>query len=381
MSTKFTKIIEFIKSLYKKELVPVHEPRFIGHEKEYLIKCIDSSYVSYIGEFVNLFEQKVKEYAGCNYAIATVNGTCALHIALKLVGVEKNTEVLMPALTFVATANAIAHLDAHPVFIDSDKETLGLDVGKLEIFLNNETLIRDNCCYNKRTNRKISACLPVHIFGHPAKIDEIKKICDQHNIVVVEDAAESLGSFYNGKHTGTFGKIGIFSFNGNKIVTTGGGGMIVTDDKNLASKVRHITTTAKVSHKWEYIHDHVGYNYRMPNVNAAVGLAQFECLEMFLKDKRELANLYDKFFREIGVEFFVEKANVRSNYWLNTIYLSGLDERDAFLEYANQNGVMARPVWKLMNYLKMYEKNQTTDLSNAKYISERAVSIPSGVRL
>ncbi|MBA4391150.1 MAG: aminotransferase DegT [Syntrophus sp. (in: bacteria)] len=379
----FENIIKFIRQLYGSNgTIPLHEPRFIGNEKKYLNQCIDSTYVSYVGEFVTRFEDIIKEYTGAKYAIATANGTLALHAALLLAGVKNNDEVLTQALTFVATANAITYCGAKPIFIDSDRETLGMSPVKLEEFLKNETIIKDDgFCYNKQTGNKISACVPVHIFGHPVKIEHIKSICGKYNITLVEDAAESLGSFYKEKHTGIFGKIGILSFNGNKLITTGGGGMIITDDENIARQAKHITTTAKVSHKWEFFHDEVGYNYRMPNVNAAIGCAQMESLPKYLDNKRETAALYKVFFNELGISFLVEPEGCGSNYWLNAIILKDRVQRDEFLEYCNNNRVMSRPIWTLMNKLPMYQHCQHINLENAQWLEDRVVNIPSSVRV
>ncbi len=379
----FDKIVKFIRGLYGNNgIISLHEPRFVGNEKRYLNECIDSTYVSYIGKFVVQFEEMIKAYTGAKYAVATANGTLALHVALMLGGVRPGDEVLTQALTFVATVNAISYCNARPIFIDSDTETIGMPPDKLEEFLECETIIKDDgFCYNKKTDNRISVCLPVHIFGHPVKIEEVKSICQRHNIALIEDAAESLGSLYKGEHTGTFGKLGILSFNGNKIVTTGGGGMIITNDENLANKARHLTTTAKVPHKWEFVHDEVGYNYRMPNVNAAIGCAQMENLPFFIENKRELARIYQDFFNEIGVEYFSEKKDCRSNYWLNAIILKDRAERDKFLEHCHKNNIMARPVWTLMNKLPMYRNCQHTNLDNAQWLEDRIVNIPSSVRV
>ena len=378
----FKKITDFIKNLYgNTEVVPLHEPRFTGNEKKYVAECIDSTFVSSVGEFVNRFESMVADYVGVKYVIATVNGTSALHAALVLASVKENDEVLTQALTFVATANAIAYTGAAPVFIDSDKTTLGMCPERLEDFLQNETIEKEDGRYNKKTGRRIAACVPVHIFGHPVKIDRIKEVCSRYRITLIEDACESLGSSYKGSHTGTFGIMGILSFNGNKIITTGGGGMIITDNEELGRRARHITTTARISHKWAFEHDEVGYNYRMPNINAALGCAQMELLPKFLESKRATALLYSKFFSDIGVMFFIEPPGSRSNYWFNSILLKDRTERDAFLEYSNSCGVMTRPVWTLLSRLKMYKGCQHTGLDNAEWIEERLVNIPSSVRI
>lgn len=377
----YKKITDFIKELHGNRLpIPLHKPCFIGNEKKYLQECIDSTFVSYVGAFVGKFEEMICRYTGSKYAVAMANGTLALHLALVAVGIRRDDEVLTQAMTFVATANAIAYTGAHSVFLDSDSETLGLSAEKLLVFLEQETIIKkDGYTYNKKTGRRISACVPVHVFGHPVKILDIVRICSEHNIMVIEDAAESLGSWYNNRHTGTFGKLGVLSFNGNKTITTGGGGMLLTDDFDLAKRARHLSTTAKIPHAWDFGHDEIGYNYRMPNVNAAIGCAQMENLEVFLAKKRELAKTYADFFAENKMEFFIEPKDCKSNYWLNALLLKDKTERDIFLEYTNANQIMTRPVWKLMPRLPMYENNECGDLSNAKILEARLVNIPSSV--
>ncbi|MCF8296738.1 MAG: LegC family aminotransferase [Saprospiraceae bacterium] len=374
-------VISFIRNLYNTEdFIPLHEPCFIGNEKKYLNECIDTTFVSSVGKFVDLFEKKISEYTGAKHAVVTVNGTEALHISLLLSNIGRNDEIITQPLTFIATANAISYMGAHPVFIDVDRETLGLSPQKLENFLSENTEIRNNFCFNKISKRYIKACVPVHTFGHPIRIDEIKIICEKYKLILIEDAAESLGSLYKGKHTGTFGKLGILSFNGNKIITTGGGGMILTDDEELAKQAKHITTQAKVPHKWEYIHDKTAYNYRMPNINAALGVAQLDNLDNFIKNKRELADIYKNFFKKTEIEFFTEPKNAFSNYWLNVIILKGKTERDKFLEYTNSNRVMTRPVWRLMNKLEMYKYCQAGNLENSEWLEDRIVNIPSSFR-
>jgi perosamine synthetase len=374
-------IIDFIKSLYKKDIVPLHEPVFVGNEEKYVLDTIRSSFVSSIGEYVNKVEEFLAGFTGSKYAIATVNGTSALHIALLLSGVKPNTEVITQPLTFVATCNAISYCGAYPTFVDVDNDTLGMSPESLESFLAKNCLVKDDGVYNKLTNRKITAIVPVHTFGHPCKIDKIIEIANEYNIPVVEDAAEALGSLYKGKHTGTFGKFGIISFNGNKIVTAGGGGVILTSDEVLAKKAKHLTTTAKVPHKWEYYHDEIGFNYRMPNLNAALLLAQLENLEKFIKTKRDLAMQYKEFFEGLGIEFFSEPENAKSNYWLNTIFLKDKKERYEFLEFSHENGILCRPTWVLMNKLPLYKDCFSYELENAFEIEERLVNIPSGVVL
>jgi len=378
----FENTIEFIQETYNtKEFLPLHEPVFFGNEKKYLNECIDSTFVSSVGKFVDQFEQMVADYTGAKYAIATVNGTAALHIALQLVGTDEESEVITQPLTFIATCNAISYCNAKPIFVDVDKKTMGLSPKSLRNFLETETEQKDGICYNKTTGKKITAVVPMHTFGHPCKIDEITTICDKYNIALIEDAAESLGSTYKGQHTGTFGKLAAFSFNGNKTITTGGGGMIITNDETLAKHAKHLTTTAKVPHSYEYIHDEIGYNYRLPNLNAALGCAQMETLDAILKNKRELANQYSNFFATQNIDFFKESNESKVNYWLNAIILKDKEERDFFLKETNAKGVMTRPIWALMNKLEMFKNSQTTDLSNALWLEERVVNIPSGVRL
>lgn len=377
----FTEVINFIRETYKTDsFLPLHEPVFLGNEKKYLNECIDSTFVSSVGQFVDQFEEMIAEYTGAKYAIATVNGTAALHIALQLVGVDANSEVITQPLSFIATCNAISYCGAKPVFIDVDRDTMGLSPESLLAFLKEQTEQRDHACYNKITGKKISAVLPMHTFGLPCRIDEIADICKQYNIALVEDAAESLGSYFKGKHTGTFGQINAFSFNGNKTITTGGGGMIMTDDEVLAKRAKHITTTAKVPHPFEYVHDEIGYNYRLPNINAALGCAQMEKLEVILKNKKELAVMYERFFENKDMDFVSEPLNSKPNHWLNAIILEDKQERDNFLKYTNEAGIMTRPIWQLMNRLEMFKSCQTTDLSNAYWLEGRVVNIPSGVR-
>ena len=379
----YKNVVDFIQNLYQtKEFLPLHEPRFIGNEKKYVNEAIDSTFVSSVGKYVTQFEEMVAKFCGAKYAVATSNGTSALHIGLKLVGVDESCEVITQPLTFIATANAISYCNSKPIFVDVDRDTLGLSPVKLKEFLEEfVTLDGNGDCINKSTNKIIKACVPMHTFGHPCKIDEIVEICKSYNIAVVEDAAESLGSYYKGKHTGTFGRVGVFSFNGNKIITTGGGGMLVTDDEELAKRAKHITTTAKVPHPYEYIHDEIGYNYRLTNLAAALGVAQMENLELFIEKQRELAQKYDEFFKEKDVEFIIEPKGSRSNYWLNAIVLKDKNKRDEFLKCTNDNGVMTRSIWRLMNKLDMFESAQTGTLENAEWLEDRVVNISSSVIL
>lgn len=377
----YKEFVEFVRRLYGTEdFIPLHEPRFRGNEKKYLNDCIDSTYVSSVGKYVNQFEEKVAELTGVEYAVAAVNGTAALHIALLLADVQFGDEVITQPLTFIATANAIAYLNAKPVFIDIDKDTLGLSAEKLTDFLVNNTRLKpDGYCYNKISGKRIKACVPMHTFGHPCRIDKIKGICADFNISMIEDAAESLGSYFKRRHTGSFGLLGILSFNGNKTITSGGGGMIVTNNEELAKKAKHLTTQAKVPHKWEYNHDMVGYNYRLTNLAAALGLAQLEQLPGFLKEKRVIAKKYASFFNNSNINFVSEPDDCKSNYWLNTVLLENRKERDGFLEYTNANSIMTRPAWELMNRLEMFKHCQRGNLENAEWLAERLVNIPSSV--
>ena len=378
----FNNIIEFIQDTYRtKDFIPLHEPRFVGNEKKYLNECIDSTFVSSVGKYVGELEENIASYTGAKYAIATSNGTSALHISLLLGNVGQSDEVITQPLTFIATCNAISYCGAQPIFIDVDKDTMGLSPSSLKYFFENNTTVKNNQCINNKTSKVIKACMPMHTFGHPCRIDEIKEICDTYNVFLIEDAAESFGSLYKGKHTGTFGQMAAFSFNGNKVITSGGGGCIVTNDKILAKKAKHLTTTAKVPHKWEFIHDMVGYNYRMPNLNAALAVAQLENIDGFINSKRKLASSYKEFFSTQEPTFFKEPEQSKSNYWLNTILLKNKDQRDKFLEETNSRGVMTRPIWTLMNQLPMFDHAQCDDLINSKWLNDRVVNIPSSVVL
>ena len=380
-SNSFSEIIDFIKSLYPSENpVPLHAPRFAGNEKKYVIDAIDSTFVSSVGKYVDRFEEMICKITGAKYAIATVNGTCALHVALKLAGVQPGDEVITQPLSFVATANSIAYCGAKPIFLDVELETLGFDPTALESFLQVHAHIKENTCYNKTSGNRIAACVPVHTFGHPCRIDAIAEICQRYHVPLIEDAAESLGSTYKGRYTGTFGLFGIYSFNGNKTVTCGGGGAIVTDDKVLAKSAKHLTTTAKVPHSYEHVHDAVGFNYRLPNLNAALAVAQLEQLDFFIKKKRELAETYKTFFESLGIPFIHEPEYARSNYWLNAIILPDHKTRDEFLKTTNEAKVMTRPVWRLLNKLGMYRNCCTDTLTNAQWLEDRVVNIPSSVR-
>jgi len=390
-------IIDFIRSLYPgKETIPLHEPYFGGNEKKYVLDCIETNYVSSVGKYVDKFEEMIRDFTGAKYAIATVNGTAALHIALKLAGVQPGDLVITQPLTFVATCNAITYCGAEPVFVDIDSDTLGMSPDSLESWLSTNTVIEDNVCYLKevhklhelqynnnkfveiRGQRRISACVPMHTFGHPCKIDRIVDICNRYHIPVVEDAAESIGSYYKRKHTGTFGNLGILSFNGNKTITTGGGGMILTDDDELGPLAKHITTTAKKPHPWKFEHNMIGYNYRLPNINAALGCAQMEILPDILKNKRQTAKRYQDFFNKLkNIEFISEPSDSISNYWLNAILLYDEEERDQFLDYAYSQKVMCRPAWTLMNKLPMFSKCISSTLFESNMVEKQLINIPS----
>lgn len=382
-SEVFKTIVGFIKSKYPaQDFIPLHAPLFIGNEREYVLDAIDSTYVSSVGEYVNKFEEVICQITGAKYCTAIVNGTSALHMALLLADVKRDDEVLSQSLTFIATCNAISYLGAKPVFIDVDKDSLGMSPSSLLDYLENNTEKKaDGFTYNKHTQKRIKACVPMHTFGLPGRIDEIADICRTFNIVLVEDAAESIGSYYKDKHTGVFGIMGTFSFNGNKTITCGGGGAIVTNDPVIAKRAKHLTTQAKVPHQWAFVHDGIGYNYRMPNLNAALACAQLEQLEAFVQDKRQLAQEYSAFFAEIGIEFITEIKDSKSNYWLNGILLKDKEEREEFLKYSNSNGVMTRPTWELMHLLSMFDSAQRGDLSNSVWLADRLVNIPSSVRL
>ena len=378
--TDFQHTVDFIRDFYKSAaFIPLHEPRFRGKEKEYLIDTIDSTFVSSVGAYVDRFEGMMQSITQTRKAIAVVNGTAALQVALRLAGVKPGEEVITQALTFIATANAIAYNGAHPIFLDVDLDTMGLSPKAMETFLDAFGEIRDDGCYNKSTGKRIAACLPMHTFGFPVHLDELLAVCQKWNIPMVEDAAESLGSTYKGKPTGSFGQLGIFSFNGNKTVTCGGGGAIVTNDVAIGEKGKYLTTTAKKPHPYEFFHDELGYNFRMPNVNAALACAQLEQLNGFLTTKRRQAGEYADFFDKEGIKFRRELENTEANYWLMCLEMENKAERDAFLELTNSQKVMTRPIWQLMFRLPMYVNCQRDDQKNAVYLEERIVNIPSSV--
>jgi len=377
----FEQFVSFVRQLYAAspdEFVPLHVPRFRGNEKKYVLDCIDSTFVSSIGAYVNRFEQMMAESTGAKYAIAVVNGTNALHVALRIAGVKQNDLVVTQPLSFIATCNAIRYQGAAPLFIDVDSTTLGLSPSKLEEFLEGESYINDlGDCVHRASDQKIAACVPMHSFGHPTQIEEIATLCQKYHVPLIEDAAESLGSYYQGKHTGTFGMAGVVSFNGNKTVTSGGGGVILTDDADFTHKAKYLTTQAKQPHAWEYVHDEVGYNYRMPNLNAALGCAQLEQLPLLLQSKRKIAEEYAHFFENYEQAFVTEPVNSKSNFWLNTVLMKDLDDREAFLQYTNNKGVMTRPAWKLMHQLPMFLDCVRGDLTIAESLASRIVNIPS----
>lgn len=379
----YKNVVDFIHQLYQTdEFVPLHTPLFIGNEKKYMNECIDTTFVSSVGKFVDRFEEMVAAYTGAKKAVVCVSGTNALHMAMMLVGVQRDDEVLTQALTFIATCNAISYIGAHPVFIDVDRDTMGLSPDAMKAWLVKNAEIKNGQCYNKRTGRRVKACVPMHTFGHPTKLDELVALCHEYHIELVEDAAESMGSFYKGRHTGTFGRVSAISFNGNKTITTGGGGMLLFQDEELGILAKHLTTQAKIPHRWDFVHDQIGYNYRMPNINAALGCAQMENLERYIENKRATANEYNNFFADIpNVDFFTEPIECRSNYWLNVVLLQDRRAQQDFLAFTNDHGVMTRPVWQLMNKLDMFKHCETDGLVNTCWFEERIVNIPSSVRL
>lgn len=408
--------IDFIKSVYgNQEFTPLAVPVFAGNEKKYLNECIDTTFVSSVGKFVDRFEEDMAKYTGAKKAVVCVSGTNALHMSLMLAGVERDDEVLTQALTFIATCNALSYIGAHPVFIDVDKSTMGLSPDAMKEWLIRNAEVREvkkvenvkndilshtdyntpqypslpslhseptKACFNKRTGRRVRACVPMHTFGHPVRIEEIAALCEEWHIELVEDAAESIGSTYNGQHTGTFGRVGAISFNGNKTITTGGGGMLLFNDEELGKYAKHITTQAKVPHRWEFRHDHIGYNYRMPNINAALGCAQLENLDKYVASKRKVAAEYIEHFKKVdGIDFFAEPENTFSNYWLSAVVLKDKEAQLDFLQQTNDNKVMTRPIWELMNRLPMFEKCENDGLKNTIWFADRVVNIPSSVRV
>jgi aminotransferase in exopolysaccharide biosynthesis len=371
--------VSFAKNIFGDSFIPLHRPVFEGNERQYLVDCIDSNFVSSVGEKVIEFENKIAEFTGSKYAIATSNGTAALHAAIHISGVRPGDEVISQALTFIATCNAITYAGAKPIFIDVDLDTMGLSPNSLRKFLEGHAKKTAEGTFNKYSGKKISACIPMHTFGFPCRIEEISIICAEWNIALIEDAAESLGSYVGNQHTGTFSSMATLSFNGNNVITTGGGGMIITDDPDLAKRAKHITTTSKVNHPYEFFHDETGYNYRMPNLNAALGCAQMERLGEFLTVKAKLANQWHAFFENSGIDFFKAIDGNKANHWLNTLVLNSREVRDEFLKYTNKNDVMTRPIWTLMSKLPMFKDCQTDGLKNSIWLEDRVVNIPSSV--
>jgi perosamine synthetase len=363
------------------DFIPLHEPRFSDLDKEYVLDAIDSTFVSSVGPYVDRFERELADYLGAKRAVVTVNGTSALHVALRLAGVCSNDEVLTQSLTFIATANSIVYNGAHPVFLDVDRDTMGLSATAVGSFLDEYAEKRDGDVFNKFSGRRIAAIVPMHTFGLPIRIVELCALADEWGIPVVEDAAEALGSTCKGRQCGTFGQLGILSFNGNKTITCGGGGAIVTNDEGLANRAKHLTTTAKIPHRWEFVHDEIGYNFRMPNLNAALACAQLQQLDRMLADKRELATAYKTFFKTVDwAEFVDEPAGCKSNFWLNAIMLADADIRDVFLDASNGAGIMTRPIWRLMSELDMYSHCQCGPLENSQWLEKRVVNLPSSTR-
>ena len=377
-----TDTINFIRSIYNtKDSIHLHEPKFVGNERKYLLDAMDSTLVSQIGPYVDRFENDMSLFTGTKKTVAVTNGTCALQVALRLAGVQNNDEVLTQALTFVATANSISYLGANPVFIDVDLDTMGLSPKSLEEFLNQNAELRDDGSYNKKTGKRFSACLPMHTFGFMCRIDEIVEICDKWNIPVIEDAAEALGSQYKGQSCGSFGLLSAFSLNGNKIITSGGGGAITTNNIDIGNQAKHLTTTAKIPHQWEYTHDKVGYNFRMPNLNAALACAQLEQLEIMKKSKNNIYNQYKSFLKDKGLKLVDIPENTDWNYWLMSILLDDKNDRDIFLEETNNKGINTRPIWTLMYHLSMYQNSQRDSQENAEYLEQRIVNLPSSAIL
>ena len=372
-------IIRHVKTVYEGEFIPLHRPVFEANERKYLNDCIDSNFVSSVGAQVTEFENQIASFCGAKYAVATVNGTASLHTALLLCGVDRDSEVLTQALTFIATANAISYTGANPVFIDVDRDTMGMSPEALQDWLDTNTAIQRGHRVNIKTDARISACMPMHTFGLPARIEEIAAICREYGVPLVEDAAESLGSYTKNRHTGSYGDIAAFSFNGNKIITTGGGGMIVTDDQELAQRAKHITTTAKLPHPYEFFHDEIGFNYRLPNLNAALGVAQVEVLQETLKIKSEVAGEYRKLCKKLELRYIDGVEGTQPNYWLNSVLLDNKEQREEILRATNSAGVMTRPIWRLMTELPMYQRCQHDGLPVTKWLVDRVINLPSSV--
>ncbi|WP_221074096.1 LegC family aminotransferase [Agarivorans aestuarii] len=379
---KATSIVEFVRDTYKTdEFIPLHAPMFDGNEKAYVMETIESSFVSSVGKFVDEFEHKVEAYTGTPKAVATVNGTAALHTALYMAGVQRGDFVITQALTFVATCNALYHMGAEPIFVDISPVSLGICPKAVELFLDEHAEVTETGCIHKKTGRTIKAVVPMHTFGHPVDLDHLVSVCQKWNIVIVEDAAESLGSFYKGKHTGTIGNFGAVSFNGNKIITTGGGGMVLCKSSEIGIRTKHITTTAKIPHPYEFFHDEPGFNYRMPNLNAALGCAQIETIDTFIREKRVLAEKYDELFKGTDLQFVKEPEYAQSNYWLNAIICPNQSVRNEIISETNRMGVMTRPVWKLMNKLPMFKNCLVGDLKYSNWIEGHLINLPSTPKL
>lgn len=376
----FDSLIRFVRDQYRTdEFIPLHAPVFRGRERELVLDTIDSTFVSSVGAYVDRFEKDMAAFTGSQRAVAVMNGTAALHTALKLADVLPGDLVVTQSLTFVATCNAIAYCDAEPLFVDVDRHTLGLSPSALDAWLAEHALIDDSGdCRTRVGHRRIRACLPMHTFGHPVELDALIAVCERWHLILIEDAAESLGSYYKGTHTGNFGRIGVLSFNGNKIMTTGGGGMLLTDEI-IGKRAKHLTTTAKIPHPYEFVHDEIGYNYRLPNLNAALGCAQLEQLPAFLESKRDLASRYIEFFKGTDFQPIVEPKDCRSNYWLNGVICQDGVQRDALLKATNDVGVMTRPIWALMTRLPAYANALCGPQDNAQWLEERVVNLPSSV--
>ncbi|MED4552325.1 LegC family aminotransferase [Lysinibacillus capsici] len=378
MNKQWMQFTDEIKDMYKKDFVSLHEPTFNEKEIEYVTDCVKSGWVSSVGSYVTRFEEDLAEFVGVKRAVAVVNGTAALQVSLKVAGVEANDEVLMPSLTFIATANAVSYLGAIPHFVDVNLETLGIDPIKLKAYLESIGELRKGELFNKKTGRRIKTLVPMHTFGHPVAMDDLLAICEEFQLILVEDAAESLGSYYKEKHTGSFGKVSALSFNGNKIITTGGGGAILTNDDKLADYAKHVTTTAKIPHKWEYQHDEIGFNYRMPNINAALGCAQLEKLPAFIEQKRMLVNKYEALVDNLaGVKLFKEPDGCKSNYWLQTLILDNNNNRDDILTFLNNNGIMSRPIWKPLHMSDIFRNSPRSDLYITDILNKYVINIPS----
>lgn len=375
----FPAFVEKSKEIYGNDFIPLHRPVFEGNEITYLTECVESNFVSSMGDFVTRFETQIAKFTGSSYAIATVNGTASLHIGMLVTGVQCGDEVITQALTFVATCNALSYVGAVPIFIDVDKDTMGMSPSALTQFLENNTFWDDGQLFNKTTKRRIKACVPMHTYGIPCRIKEIQSICHKWGISLIEDAAESLGSYSGSVHTGTFGSLGIFSFNGNKIITSGAGGMIVTDDKEMAALAKHLTTTAKVPSPTEFVHDKIGYNYRMPGLCAALGVAQLERIDDFLAIKKIIAQNWQRWFEEFNVEFNNPLPDDKSNNWFNSITMESKADRDEFLKYSNDRGVMVRPFWELMSNLEMFKNSENDGLQNSEWLLDRVVAVSSSV--